>query len=242
MVLACEGLVKSYRHRQVVDHVSLAVKEGEIVGLLGPNGAGKTTTFYMVVGLVRPDAGSITLGGKDITLEPMYMRARAGLGYLPQEASVFRKLTVRENILAVLEVLPEYRNKPKLREEKLESLIEELNLQAVVNTRAYSLSGGERRRVEIARALACSPSFMLLDEPFAGIDPIVVGDLQELVRGLQRRGIGILITDHNVRETLGICERAYILSGGRVIDTGSPEEIASSAIARQFYLGESFSL
>lgn len=240
--LFCNSLVKAYRRRRVVDGISLTVKQGEIVGLLGPNGAGKTTTFYMVVGLVRPDEGSILLGDRDITEEPMYQRARAGLGYLPQEASVFRKLTVKENILAVLEVLPEYQGDRRKQRERLDSLVEELNLQTVIGNKAYSLSGGERRRVEIARALACSPTFMLLDEPFAGIDPIVVGDLQGLVRGLQKRGIGILITDHNVRETLGICDRAYIISNGAVIEMGSPEHIAQSNVARQYYLGESFSL
>jgi len=240
--LECRGLVKIYNERRVVNGVDIDVEPGEIVGLLGPNGAGKTTTFYMVVGLVRPDEGRICLGGEDITLEPMYLRARSGLSYLPQEASVFRKLTVKENILAVLEVLPGFQDDRKLRRDRLEELIEELNLAKVANSKAYSLSGGERRRVEIARSLACSPRFMLLDEPFAGIDPIVVGDLQALVKDLQRRGIGILITDHNVRETLGICTRGYILSDGKVIESGSPEKIANSEIARRYYLGESFSL
>lgn len=240
--LTCSGLTKIYNQRSVVDGVGLAVQQGEIVGLLGPNGAGKTTTFYMVVGLIRPDSGSIFLGGLDITAEPMYQRARAGLTYLPQEASVFRKLTVRENILAVLEVIPDYEGDRKKQLRRLDALLEELNLGKVAYNKAYSLSGGERRRVEIARALACSPSFMLLDEPFAGIDPIVVGDLQQLVKGLQRRGIGILITDHNVRETLGICDRAYILSDGKVLESGDPTTIASSPIARKYYLGEGFSL
>ncbi|MFN8389129.1 MAG: LPS export ABC transporter ATP-binding protein [Bdellovibrionota bacterium] len=235
-------LAKTYNGRRVVDGVEIKVSPGEIVGLLGPNGAGKTTTFYMVVGLVRPDKGRIYLQGKDITAEPMFERARSGLSYLPQEASVFRKLTVYQNILSVLEILPEYRgNRPKQRQ-RTDALIEELNLQQVVNSRAFSLSGGERRRVEIARALACSPKFMLLDEPFAGIDPIVVGDLQSLVRSMQKKGIGILITDHNVRETLGICDRSYILSDGHVIESGTPEQIAASATARKYYLGESFSL
>ncbi|MCC6953518.1 MAG: LPS export ABC transporter ATP-binding protein [Deltaproteobacteria bacterium] len=240
--LVCEGLVKAYKNRTVVNDVSLSVNPGEVVGLLGPNGAGKTTTFYMVVGLVRPDAGSVALGDEDLSQEPMYVRAHAGLAYLPQEASVFRKLTVGENILAVLEVLPEYEGDRKKQLRKMKSLIEELNLQRVVSSKAYSLSGGERRRVEIARALACSPTFMLLDEPFAGIDPLVVSDLKRLVREIQARGIGVLITDHNVRETLGICDRAYILSSGSVIESGSPEHIANSPIARKYYLGEDFSL
>lgn len=240
--LVCDGLVKHYNQRRVVNGVNLRVRPGEIVGLLGPNGAGKTTTFYMAVGLVRPDQGKVSLGGADVTSEAMFERSRRGLAYLPQEPSVFRKLTVSQNILAVLEILPDYKNNRSKQLERHDSLIEELDLQKVVGSRAFSLSGGERRRVEIARALACSPKFMLLDEPFAGIDPIVVGDLQNLVRQLQKRQIGILITDHNVRETLGICDRAYILSSGEVIETGSPEEIAASEKARKYYLGESFSL
>ena len=196
----------------------------------------------MVVGLVRPDGGSITIGGREVTHEPMYVRAQRGIAYLPQEPSVFRKLTVSENILAVLEILPEFRGDRRKQKHRLESLIEELDLAKVAGAKAFSLSGGERRRVEIARALACSPSFMLLDEPFAGIDPIVVGDLQQLVRGLQRRGIGVLITDHNVRETLTICERAYILSDGRVIEAGTPDRISNSEVARKYYLGEAFSM
>lgn len=236
------GLVKSYSKRRVVDSVDIRVCPGEIVGLLGPNGAGKTTTFYMMVGLVRPDAGRIQIGDLDITSAPMYARARAGLSYLPQEPSVFRKLTVFENVLAILEVLPDYIGKRAAQLEKAEQLISELNLSKVRDSMALSLSGGERRRVEIARALACSPRFILLDEPFAGIDPIVVGDLQHLVRELQRKGIGVLITDHNVRETLGICERAYILSDGKVIESGNPEQIAASEVARKYYLGQEFTL
>ncbi|MBL7662146.1 LPS export ABC transporter ATP-binding protein [bacterium] len=238
--IICEGLVKEYSGRRVVNGVDLAVAKAEVVGLLGPNGAGKTTSFYMIVGLVRPDGGTVYFNGTDVTLMPMYQRARLGIGYLPQEASVFRKLTVRENILAVLEILPQYAGKSTMQLKRVEELLEELNLTRVANTRAYSLSGGERRRTEIARALACDPSFMLLDEPFAGIDPIAVEDLQKLIRQVQQKGIGILITDHNVRETLNICDRAYIVSEGKVIESGTPEHISQSAIARKFYLGESF--
>lgn len=240
--LICRNLEKSYGGRKVVRGVSLDVEPGEVVGLLGPNGAGKTTTFYMVVGLIRPDAGNIFLDEQDLSNDPMYRRARVGLAYLPQEPSVFRKLTVRENILAILEILPQYKDNRKRQLEELGLLIDELDLGKVVNSRALSLSGGERRRVEIARALACAPRFMLLDEPFAGIDPIAVGDLQKVVQRLQAKGIGILITDHNVRETLGICTRAYILSDGTVLDSGDPEHIANSELARRYYLGESFSL
>ena len=244
--LYCKNLVKMYDGRSVVNGVSFDVASGEIVGLLGPNGAGKTTSFYMAVGLIKPDGGEVIIDNngtvKNITGEPMYMRARAGLTYLPQEASVFRKLTVRENILAILEVLPEYENDRRKQISRLNELIEELALQKVEKSKAYSLSGGERRRVEIARALACFPKFMLLDEPFAGIDPIIVGDLQVLVKGLQKKGIGILITDHNVRETLGICDKAYILTDGKVVESGTPEEIMKSEIARKHYLGEDFRL
>ncbi|MDR2337156.1 MAG: LPS export ABC transporter ATP-binding protein [Deltaproteobacteria bacterium] len=241
-ILKCQDLVKIYDERPVVNGVSFEVKSGEIVGLLGPNGAGKTTSFYMAVGLVKPDSGSVIIDDLDITSEPMYLRARAGLTYLPQESSVFRKLTVQENILAVLEILPEYEGDRRRQVNRLNELITELALQKVEKSKAYSLSGGERRRVEIARALACSPKFMLLDEPFAGIDPIIVGDLQVLVKGLQKKGIGILITDHNVRETLGICDRAYILTDGKVVETGTPQEITDSKIARQYYLGEDFKM
>lgn len=240
--LVCKGLVKEYKKRRVVDGVDIEIHRGEVVGLLGPNGAGKTTTFYMTVGLVKPDAGSIFLGGIDATEQPMYVRSRFGLSYLPQEPSVFRKLTVRENILAAVEILSEYKGQKAKQDQRVDELISELALEKVAESMAFSLSGGERRRVEIARALASSPMFMLLDEPFAGIDPIVVGDLQELVRGLQKRNIGVLITDHNVRETLGICDRAYILSGGKILESGSPEQIANSPIAKKYYLGESFSL
>lgn len=236
------GLVKVYNERPVVDGVDIYLSPGEVVGLLGPNGAGKTTTFYMFVGLIKPDAGKIIFDGNDITSLPMYERARLGLAYLPQEPSVFRKLSVYDNILAVLEILPEYRNNKRKQKEKIESLIVELNLQKVVKSKAFSLSGGERRRVEIARALACSPRYILLDEPFAGIDPIVVGDLQQLVIAMKQKGIGVLITDHNVRETLGICDRSYILSEGKVIESGDAEKVANSPIARKYYLGESFSM
>ncbi|MBP9837867.1 MAG: LPS export ABC transporter ATP-binding protein [Proteobacteria bacterium] len=236
------GLVKAYNQRRVVSGVEIFVAPGEVVGLLGPNGAGKTTTFYMMVGLVKPDEGNILLAGEDITGLAMFERARMGLAYLPQEPSVFRKLTVEENILAILEVLPDYKNNRRRQKEKVVSLIEELNLQKVAKSKAFSLSGGERRRVEIARALACEPKYILLDEPFAGIDPIVVGDLQSLVIEMKNKGIGILITDHNVRETLGICDRSYILSDGKVIESGDREKIANSDIARKYYLGETFSM
>lgn len=242
MILSCEGLVKVYNGRQVVSGVNFDIGPGEVVGLLGPNGAGKTTSFYMVVGLVRPDEGVVKLGDRELTSDPMYIRARAGLAYLPQEASIFRKLTVTENILAVLEILPEYKSDRKRQLSRVRELINELDLNKVASSKGFSLSGGERRRVEIARALACSPSFLLLDEPFAGIDPIVVAELQKLVRGLSAGGIGVLITDHNVRETLTICDRAYILSDGKVIEQGDPSHIAHSEIARKFYLGEHFKM
>lgn len=238
--LVAEGLVKSFSKRAVVNDVSINVRPGEIVGLLGPNGAGKTTTFYMVVGLVRPDRGNISIGEREITYEPMYVRSQLGLTYLPQEPSVFRKLSVKDNILAILEHVVQYRGDRRGQLRRMDELIEELNLGRVADSMGFALSGGERRRVEIARALACSPKFMLLDEPFAGIDPIVVADLQQIVGDLMRKGIGILITDHNVRETLGICSRAYILSDGRIIESGTPEMIAESPVARKFYLGEDF--
>lgn len=240
--LIASNLVKSYKNRKVVDKVDVYVSPGEIVGLLGPNGAGKTTTFYMMVGLISPDFGSIALMGNEITNEPMYVRSRMGLTYLPQEPSVFRKLSVKDNILSVLEIQPAYKKDRPLRLKRMFELIEEMDLAKVASSMGYMLSGGERRRVEIARALACSPKFMLLDEPFAGIDPIVVSELQAIVRDLQRRGIGVLITDHNVRETLGICERAYILSDGKIIESGDPQKISNSDIARRFYLGEDFKL
>lgn len=240
--LECREIKKSYKGREVVKGVSFEVNSGEIVGLLGPNGAGKTTTFYMVVGLVKPNAGGVSLNGDDITELPMYQRARRGITYLPQEPSVFRKLSVEDNILAIMEMLPEYSSNKELMASKCDEVIEDLNLEKVRRSKGFQLSGGERRRVEIARALVCSPDFMLLDEPFAGIDPIVVGDLQHLVRGLQDRNIGVLITDHNVRETLGIVDKAYILSNGKILESGTPDEIANSEIAREAYLGEQFKL
>jgi lipopolysaccharide export system ATP-binding protein len=236
-VLAVHRLGKGYRGRMVVQDVSLSVRRGEAVGLLGPNGAGKTTVFYMITGLVKPDKGKIELDGHDVTELPMFQRARLGVGYLPQEASIFRGLNVENNIRAVLEV-----NEPnrKAREAMLESLLEEFDIARVRSAPSISLSGGERRRCEIARALAGKPSFMLLDEPFAGIDPIAVGDIQDLVRHLKGRGIGVLITDHNVRETLGLIDRAYIIHSGQVLTEGPPEDIIAHPDVRRFYLGEDF--
>ena len=236
-VLAVHRLGKGYRGRMVVQDVSLSVRRGEAVGLLGPNGAGKTTVFYMITGLVKPDKGKIELDGHDVTGLPMFQRARLGVGYLPQEASIFRGLNVENNIRAVLEV-----NEPnrKAREAMLESLLEEFDIARVRSAPSISLSGGERRRCEIARALAGKPSFMLLDEPFAGIDPIAVGDIQDLVRHLKGRGIGVLITDHNVRETLGLIDRAYIIHSGQVLTEGPPEDIIAHPDVRRFYLGEDF--
>jgi lipopolysaccharide export system ATP-binding protein len=237
--LAAHGVEKSFKGRKVVQGASLSVGRGEAVGLLGPNGAGKTTIFYMVTGLITADAGRIELDGYDITPLPMYQRARLGIGYLPQEASIFRGLTVEGNIKAVLEVTePD----PARREAELESLLDEFRITHIRKSPALALSGGERRRTEIARALACRPSFMLLDEPFAGIDPIAVGDIQVLVRHLTQRGIGVLITDHNVRETLGLIDRAYIIHSGRVLMEGSPEEVVANPDVRRFYLGDQFSL
>jgi len=238
-VLCADGLCKRLGGREILRAVSLEVHAGEVVGLLGSNGAGKTTTFYAIVGLIRPDRGSVRLNGRDITAEPMYVRARQGISYLPQEPSVFRKLTVEENILAILETLQLTREE---RAERLAELLQELSIAHLAQSRAYSLSGGERRRVEITRALVTEPTFMLLDEPFAGIDPLAILDIQSIVGQLKERGIGILITDHNVRETLGICDRAYILNEGAVLEEGSPQEIASSRRARELYLGEGFSL
>ncbi len=235
--LSCKGLTKSFHQRRVVDHVDVEVRAGEVVGLLGPNGAGKTTIFYMIVGLLRPNRGRILLNDEEITFLPMYVRARRGIGYLPQEPSVFRKLTVEQNLVAILETLPLSKEE---RRRRLEELLNELGLISLRRQMAYSLSGGERRRVEITRALVLSPSFILLDEPFAGIDPLAVLEIQAIVRQLKSRGIGIIITDHNVRETLGVCDRAYILNEGRILEEGSPESIVQSERARKIYLGEGF--
>ena len=237
--LAVRNLSKQYRRREVVRGVSLDIGPGEVVGLLGPNGAGKTTIFYMMVGLVAPDAGEVSLNGEDVTRFPIHRRARMGLGYLPQEPSVFRKLTVRENILAFLE---ETTLSEGEREERLAQLMREMRIAQVSETMGLSLSGGERRRVEIARALVMSPSFILLDEPFAGIDPISVSDLQLIILGLKEKGIGVIITDHNVRDTLKVCDRAYIISEGQILLSGNPEEIAASARVREIYLGDGFTL
>ena len=236
--LKIRNLVKSYRSRKVVNRVTLEIKQGEIIGLLGPNGAGKTTTFYMVVGLTRPDDGQVFLNDEDITNFPMHKRAKMGVSYLPQEPSVFRKLTVEENLLAVLESqkLSTFDRKKKAR-----SLLRELNILHIKDSMAYSLSGGERRRVEISRALATSPIFVLLDEPFAGIDPIAVSDIQSIVSQLKKRGIGVLITDHNVRETLSITDRAYIINEGEIISSGSPHQIVQDEKVKQIYLGDQFS-
>ncbi|WP_457089703.1 LPS export ABC transporter ATP-binding protein [Microvirga sp. P5_D2] len=238
-VLAVKGLQKSYRGRTVVQDAGLNVRAGEAVGLLGPNGAGKTTIFYMITGLVSADRGVISLDGHDVTGLPMYRRARLGIGYLPQEASIFRGLSVEDNIRAVLEIVEPSR---KERERKLDALLEEFNIARLRKAPSIALSGGERRRCEIARALAGEPTFMLLDEPFAGIDPIAVGDIQNLVRHLTRRGLGVLITDHNVRETLGLIDRAYIIHSGRVLTEGSPDAIVSNEEVRRLYLGEDFRL
>jgi lipopolysaccharide export system ATP-binding protein len=237
--LKATGLAKSYKSRQVVKDLSLELANGEVVGLLGPNGAGKTTAFYMIVGLVPCDAGRILLGEVDLTLLPMHRRAQLGLGYLPQEASVFRKLSVEDNIMAILETREMER---AAREERLEQLLAELRIGHVRKTQGLALSGGERRRVEIARALAAEPRFMLLDEPFAGVDPLSVLDIQRIIRELTQRGIGVLITDHNVRETLGVCTRAYIVNQGTVIASGTAEEVLANPQVREVYLGESFRL
>lgn len=239
-LLRAQGLCKRYRGRDVVDDVSLQVRSGEIVGLLGPNGAGKTTSFYMIIGLAKPDTGSIHLGERDITNLPMHARAQLGLGYLPQEASVFRKLSVADNIMAILQVRKDL-NRDQ-RKARLVDLLDELSIGHIRDSQGMSLSGGERRRVEIARALAAEPSFILLDEPFAGIDPISIGDIRSIVRHLQDRGIGVLITDHNVRETLSICERAYILSQGKVIAEGDRDSVLANEEVRKVYLGQDFRL
>jgi lipopolysaccharide export system ATP-binding protein len=237
--LLLEHLSKGYDGRKVVDDVTLEVRSGEVVGLLGPNGAGKTTTFFMVLGLLRPDQGAIILDGEDISQLPIYQRARKGLQYLPQESSVFRKLTVAENILAILETLePDAR----IREERLHKLLGDLRITHLANQKAASLSGGERRRVEITRALVTSPHFIILDEPFAGIDPLAVTDIQNIIRQLKERGLGVLISDHNVRETLWVCDRAYLLNEGVVLEEGTPEHVVNSELAKRIYLGESFTL
>jgi lipopolysaccharide export system ATP-binding protein len=238
--LLAEGLAKTYRRRRVVNDVSLAVGAGDVVGLLGPNGAGKTTSFYMIVGLVAADAGRITLGDEDITLRPMHARARRGLSYLAQEPSVFRKLKARENLMAVLETRRDLDRTRKL--QRCEQLLDELGIAHVADSVALSLSGGERRRLEIARALAVEPKVMLLDEPFAGVDPIAVGEIKTIIGHLRARRIGVLITDHNVRETLDICDRAYIISEGKVIADGSPAALLQNAQVRSVYLGEDFRL
>ncbi|MGH7309426.1 MAG: LPS export ABC transporter ATP-binding protein [Candidatus Rokuibacteriota bacterium] len=237
--MVAQGLSKWFKHRKVVDQVSLDIQRGEVVGLLGPNGAGKTTSFYMIVGLLAADGGRIFLEGAEITALPMYRRCRLGLGYLPQESSVFRKLTVEENLLAILESLDLTAAE---RRERARELLAELDLTALAPYPAYTLSGGERRRLEITRALVTSPQYLLLDEPFTGIDPIAIGDIQEIVGRLRDRGIGILITDHNVRETLAITDRAYILYEGKVLVSGTASEIAHNPVAREIYLGERFSL
>jgi len=237
--LKCEHLTKAFRQKKVVNDVDVEVRGGEVVGLLGPNGAGKTTIFYMIVGLLQPNAGRIFLNGDEVTSLPMYLRARKGIGYLAQEPSVFRKLTVEGNLMAILETLP---LSSEERRNRLDKLLNDLGLSALRKQKAFSLSGGERRRVEITRALVLSPSFILLDEPFAGIDPIAVLDIQGIVCQLKSQGIGIIITDHNVRETLGVCDRAYIINEGRILEEGSPEKIAQSREARQIYLGEGFQL
>ncbi len=237
--LGCDGLVKAYGKRRVVGDVSINVSRGEVVGLLGPNGAGKTTCFYMIVGMVKPDGGTVYLDGHDITGLPMYRRARKGIGYLPQEASIFRKLTVEDNLKAILETLKISKAE---REERLESLLRELNVEHLRKSYGYQLSGGERRRVEVTRSLVTEPSFMLLDEPFAGIDPIAVADLQGIVMKLRERGLGVLITDHNVRETLSITDRAYIMYEGSIKRSGTADDLASDPEVREIYLGEAFRL
>jgi lipopolysaccharide export system ATP-binding protein len=239
MGLEARGLVKTFRHRKVVNDVNVSINRGEVVGLLGPNGAGKTTTFYMVVGLLSPDRGRILLDGTDITELPMYRRSRQGIGYLPQESSVFRKLTVEENLLAILETidLP-----PGERHDRLQALLRELGLDGLAKQRAFTLSGGERRRLEITRCLITAPNYILLDEPFTGIDPIAIAEIQAIVARLKEKGIGVLITDHNVRETLSITDRSYILYDGQILVAGTAHELATNEKAREIYLGEKFSL
>jgi lipopolysaccharide export system ATP-binding protein len=238
-ILSTIDLTKSYKGRKVVDGINVRITQGEVVGLLGPNGAGKTTTFYIVVGLVNPEAGQVLLDGVDISGFPMYLRARNGISYLPQEPSIFRKLTVEENIMAVLETLPLSAHQ---RRERLEEVVEELGLQQVRRSYGYMLSGGERRRVEIGRSLVISPSFILLDEPFSGIDPLTVLDIQKIILQLRAAGIGVLLTDHNVRETLQVTDRAYIINSGRIFRAGTPEELGNDAEVKKIYLGDNFRL
>jgi lipopolysaccharide export system ATP-binding protein len=238
-VLRIQSLTKSYDGRKVVNGVSLDVRSGEVVGLLGPNGAGKTSTFYMVLGLLRPDSGEISLDGQDISQLPIFRRARLGLQYLPQETSVFRKLTVAENILAILETLEA---DPAVRQERLEKLLAELRISHLANRKAAALSGGERRRLEITRALVTAPHFIILDEPFAGIDPLAVTDIQNIIRHLKERQLGVLISDHNVREALGVCDRAYIINEGTIREEGTPEHLVQSELAKRIYLGDTFKL
>ncbi len=237
--LEIRNLVKIYDNKKVVDDVNIIVRQGQVTGLLGPNGAGKTTTFYMAVGLIKPDDGTVFIDKEDITQYPMYIRARKGIGYLPQESSIFRKLTVKQNITAILEVLP--KNGFNI-EQKAMGLMKELGINKLANQKASSLSGGERRRLEISRVLAIDPLFILLDEPFAGIDPLAVIDIQKIIYQLTKKSIGVLISDHNVRETLGVCDNAYIMNQGKVIESGNPDTIISSKIARKIYLGENFKL
>ena len=237
--LTLKNLIKSYNGKKVVNDVNISVENGKIIGLLGPNGAGKTTTFYMAVGLVKPEKGNILLNETDITGYPMYMRARHGIGYLPQESSVFKKLSVKDNVLAVLEALPLSASE---KNERANIVLDELHIKHLADRKSAVLSGGERRRLEISRVLSTNPSFILLDEPFAGIDPLAVQDIQEIIKHLSNRGIGVLISDHNVRETLGVCDSAYIMNQGQVIEQGSPDKITSSKIARKIYLGEEFKL
>jgi lipopolysaccharide export system ATP-binding protein len=237
--LSLENLVKIYNGKQVVSAVNMKIKNGQVVGLLGPNGAGKTTTFYMTVGMIKPDQGHVFLDNEDITNFPMYLRARKGVGYLPQETSVFKKLTVKENIMAILEMVSTSKS---IREKQADMLLDELGIKHLKNQKANLLSGGERRRLEITRALATNPSFILLDEPFAGIDPLAVIDIKNIIVHLKKRGIGILISDHNVRETLEVCDKAYILSDGKIIESGKPEQIVNSETARRIYLGDEFKL
>jgi len=237
--LSLKNLVKIYNGRPAVNSVSLNIDDGVVVGLLGPNGAGKTTTFYMIIGIIKPDKGQVFLDDEDITSYPMYLRARRGVGYLPQETSIFRKLTVMQNIMAILEILPIPKPEQK---DRADMLLDELGIKHLANQKANLLSGGERRRLEITRSLATNPSFILLDEPFAGIDPLAVIDIKNIIGHLKKRGIGILISDHNVRETLEVCDKAYILNEGKIIESGSPQKIASSQTARRVYLGDEFKL